>query len=139
MLAPCPLTDSNRRPLLTILEPSREARAQPGLRSQESPANGKSRTAKGGPRVDMRGRIDVRASFARDVGCVGNNSGPKAWNAALRETGLGLRAVEVFLCFFAVADVGVVSGDDDGFRTVARDRDVDGVAEVAAVAPGESA
>ncbi len=62
---------------LTILEPSREARAHAGPRGHESAANRPGLTARHDPRVDMRGRTDVRVTFARDV-CSGDNVASRA-------------------------------------------------------------
>jgi len=52
---------------LTILEPSREARVRPGPRGHESPASRRDLTKRCDPRVPARGRVHVRASFARAV------------------------------------------------------------------------
>jgi mannose-6-phosphate isomerase-like protein (cupin superfamily) len=71
-----PLTDSNRRPPPTILEPSREARARPGHGGHESPVNLRDPTDRRDPRVDARGQPDVRISFAWVVGCIGNDLRP---------------------------------------------------------------
>jgi hypothetical protein len=61
---------------LTILEPSREARALTGARGHESAANRKDLTSTDDPRVPRRGRADVRTSFARTVYCTGNVGRP---------------------------------------------------------------
>jgi hypothetical protein len=60
-----PLTDSNRRPLLTILGQTRKARAGPGHGGQESAANRANLTLRSDARVDACGPADVRTSFAR--------------------------------------------------------------------------
>ena len=65
-----PLTDRTVDPLLTIEVQGREARARQGHRKHEDPANWKDLKARPNPRR-ARGLVDVRTSFARDVGCAG--------------------------------------------------------------------
>ena len=52
---------------LTILEQEREARVRAGHRGHESAANVGHQATRHDPRVDARGRADVRTSFARRV------------------------------------------------------------------------
>jgi hypothetical protein len=60
--------------VLTILEPSREARVPPGPRGHESSATSREMTLTHSPRVDARGRVDVRVSLAWSVSCMDNES-----------------------------------------------------------------